>query len=57
MSMTSASAPSFRNYEEMLAVAAASLVAAARPLMTVVDLGTGTGALLAESPRWRGTPR
>jgi ubiquinone/menaquinone biosynthesis C-methylase UbiE len=35
------------DYEEMLDVAAASLVAAERPLMVVVDLGTGTGALLS----------
>jgi len=35
------------DYEEMLDVAAASLIAAERPLMTVVDLGTGTGALLS----------
>jgi tRNA (cmo5U34)-methyltransferase len=35
------------DYEEMLDAAAASLVAAERPLMAVVDLGTGTGALLS----------
>jgi tRNA (cmo5U34)-methyltransferase len=35
------------DYEEMLDAAAASLVAAGRPLMAVVDLGTGTGALLS----------
>lgn len=36
------------HYDEMLAVAAASLVAAGRPLMAVVDLGTGSGALLKQ---------
>jgi SAM-dependent methyltransferase len=35
------------DYEEMLDAAAASLVAAERPLRAVVDLGTGTGALLS----------
>ncbi|MDH4062894.1 MAG: class I SAM-dependent methyltransferase [Acidobacteriota bacterium] len=35
------------DYEEMLEVAASALVAAARPVRTVVDLGTGTGALVA----------
>ena len=35
------------DYEEMLDAAAASLAAAERPLMAVVDLGTGTGALLS----------
>jgi ubiquinone/menaquinone biosynthesis C-methylase UbiE len=35
------------DYEEMLDTAAASLVAAERPLMAVVDLGTGTGALMS----------
>ena len=35
------------NYEEMLDAAASALVVAARPLKTVVDLGTGTGALAA----------
>ena len=32
-------------YEEMLTVATAALAAAARPIRTVIDLGTGTGAL------------
>jgi ubiquinone/menaquinone biosynthesis C-methylase UbiE len=35
------------DYEEMLDTATAALAAAARPLATVVDLGTGTGALAA----------
>lgn len=35
------------SYEEMLDAAASALVAAERPLKTVVDLGTGTGALAA----------
>lgn len=35
------------DYEEMLDAAASALVATGRPVKTVVDLGTGTGALAA----------
>ncbi|MCC7180737.1 MAG: class I SAM-dependent methyltransferase [Acidobacteria bacterium] len=39
------------DYEPMLDAAAAALVAARRPVRTVVDLGTGTGALAARVAR------
>jgi ubiquinone/menaquinone biosynthesis C-methylase UbiE len=39
------------DYEEMLDAAASALVAAGRPVKTVVDLGTGTGALAARVAR------
>lgn len=38
-------------YEEMLAAAASALVAAGRSVRTVVDLGTGTGALAVRVAR------
>ncbi len=38
-------------YEEMLAAAVAALGAAGRPIRTLVDLGTGTGALSARVSR------
>jgi ubiquinone/menaquinone biosynthesis C-methylase UbiE len=39
------------DYEEMLDAAATALVASSRPVKTVVDLGTGTGALAARVAR------
>jgi ubiquinone/menaquinone biosynthesis C-methylase UbiE len=39
------------DYEQMLDAAASALVAAGRPVKTVVDLGTGTGALAARVAR------
>lgn len=38
-------------YEDMLDAAVAALVAAGRPIETVVDLGTGTGALAARAAK------
>jgi SAM-dependent methyltransferase len=39
------------HYEEMLDAAASALAAARRPVRTIVDLGTGTGALAARAAR------
>lgn len=39
------------DYEEMLDAAASALIAAGRPVRTVVDLGTGTGALAGRVAR------
>jgi ubiquinone/menaquinone biosynthesis C-methylase UbiE len=41
------------HYEEMLDAAVAAIEAAGRPIETVVDLGTGTGALAARVARAR----